>query len=179
MPPSLCTLTLALLASAVTLPAYATPLSFTRIRCLEQRDRRLFEEAVVQSPTVRRLAERIEHSDLVVFVRVAVLGGEMVGTTQMMAAPRGARYLRVTLDGRAAPVDMVARLGHEFQHVAEIADAPDVKDDDGMRALFKRIGWRSGWGDRWETQDAIETGRRVAREVVDRPTHVVDLVQAR
>ena len=85
----------------------------------------------------------------------------------------------VTVDPFRSPTDLVGALGHELQHVSEIADAPDVKDEGGMRELFKRIGWRRGRDDRWETREAIEMGRQAAREAADRPAHITDLVQNR
>jgi hypothetical protein len=84
----------------------------------------------------------------------------------------------VTVDPRAIPVDLISRLGHELRHVVEIVDAPDVRDVDGLRELFKRIGWRSGGSDFWETKDAVAAGRQVVREYWDRPTRMGNLVRA-
>ncbi len=176
----LCTLTLAaIVLAALTIPADAKPLPFTHVRCLEPRSLQLFQDAVAQSSTVRRLASRIERSDLVVFVHLGMLQGEMIGKTNMISSAPGARYVLVTLDPLRSPTDRVGALAHELQHVSEIADAPDVKDERGMRELFKRIGWRNSRDDRWETSEAIETGRQAAREAAERPAHITDLVQNR
>lgn len=158
-----------LLVVLVAVPAAASssPSSdaFPRLRCLDERAKTVLDNSVRRSLTVRELMQRIEHSDLIVFLRVGVLPGEMAGATNLMTATVHTRYVIVTLDPRCPPTDLVARLGHELQHVVEIADEPRVRDVRSLRAHFDRIGWHSGTTDRWETKGALETGRRVAHEV--------------
>lgn len=144
--------------------------AFSRLRPLDDRARALLRDALSASFTVQQLAERVEASDIVAYVRVAILGGELGGATVLQTATRDTRYLVVTIDPRGIPVDLMSRLGHELRHVVEIADAREVRDVEAMRGLFRRIGWRSGGNDRWETREAVTVGQQVSRECWERPT---------
>lgn len=169
-----------LAAAPVTEAASSPTPASGRLRCLDKRAGNVLREALRYSPTVRGLAARIEDSDLIVLLQIVMLPGNMVGATKLMTSVPGARYVSVTLDPRGLPQDMLGRLGHELRHVVEIADAPDVADEAGMQALFKRIGWKAGRANTYETEAAIETGRRVASEAWERPIRLVgDVARAR
>jgi|WetSurMetagenome_2_1015567.scaffolds.fasta_scaffold522801_1 hypothetical protein len=138
-----------------------------RVRWMDARARQLLQEGARRSATVSGMLDRIEGSDLIVYVEVR-MGTDSISTTRLLVAPPGTRFVLVTI--RIGPgFDLIPRLGHELQHVVEIAAARDVRDDEGMRALFKRIGWRSRQPDAWETEAAIDAGRRVDREIRRRP----------
>ena len=64
--------------------------------------------------------------------------------------------------------DQLVVLGHELQHALEFADA-DVRDEEGQRALGRRIGWAHGGGCGYETQDAIDAGSAVRVELRTAP----------
>jgi hypothetical protein len=136
----------------------------SRLRCLDRDAARLLAVAKAWSPSVRLLVERIERSDLLVYVRMDGLtkhGGE----TRFITAAPGARYVMVGINPRADNTVLVSMLGHELQHVAEIADATGVRTVEGMLALFKRIGWPGTSANGFETPAAIEVGQQVALEV--------------
>jgi hypothetical protein len=165
-----------LLVAAV---ASAEPAVGSRIRPLGRGEQRLMRDAVSQSATVRRLAERIEDSDLIVMLRFGLLSLGKAGTTELLSVVPGTRYVLVTLDPRAVDHDRVARLGHELTHVVELADAPGVTNAETMRTLFRRIGWPSSGRDNWETAAALETARRVVEDLEHPPVHIVDMAHAR
>lgn len=152
---------------------------YSRLRCLDEISKGVLKLAAERSATVRRLAERIEESDLVVYIRSAAVEGNLAGTTTLLSTTSRSRFLVVTIDPRCPPLDRLPRLAHELRHAVEMADAREVRDEAGMRALFQRIGWRSGHLDRWETREAVETGRRVANEIWKRPTPEGILAQRR
>lgn len=137
----------------------------SRLRSLGQDAVHLVEEAKAWSPSIRQLIERLERSDLIVYVRLDGNVTKFSGETRFMAAARGARYVMVGINPRADQRELVARLGHELRHVVEIADAPEVRDLDAVLALFRRIGWAGTTANGFETAEAIETGHRVAAEV--------------
>ncbi len=65
--------------------------------------------------------------------------------------------------------ELAPLVGHELQHVAEIADEQGVRDADGLRALLLRIGWRTpGSTDGFETQAAVAAGMLVRAELAHR-----------
>jgi hypothetical protein len=140
------------------------PLASPRLRSLGSEPERLLREAMAGSETVRSLATRIEETDLIVYVRFLMEGPRRAGSTRLMASSGGTRFLLVSINPAAPWRDLIPRLGHELQHVMEIAAAPDVHDEAGFRLLFERIGFRSS-PDSWETHEAIEAGRRVTDEV--------------
>jgi hypothetical protein len=150
-------------------PAAGSSNEFSRVRCLDKRAQGVLDDAARRSVTVRGMLQRIEGSDLVVYLRISMLDNNLAGGTNLMTATAHARYIMVTLDPRCIPTELVPRLGHELQHVVEIASVPSVRDVRGMRALFEKIGWHSGQFDKWETRSAVEVGRRVAREARGEP----------
>jgi hypothetical protein len=60
----------------------------------------------------------------------------------------------------------IALIGHELQHAAEVAAAPDVKDQAGLASLYKRIGEPGGLAHSFDTRAAQNTGQRVRLELV-------------
>ena len=147
-----------------------------RLRFLNLSSTRLTADAIKRSPTIRSLAQRIEASDLLVYVRLQFERQGRSGSTRLIASSAGTRFVLVTVNPMACRDNLIARLGHELQHVIEIAAAPDVQDDGGMRALFGRIGYRSA-PDSWETEAAITTARLVYREMWTRPAEPATLAR--
>lgn len=145
--------------------SWAQPVLGSRLRCLDKDIARVLDRGKAVSPSARALAERIEQSDLIVYLRMDGLLTHRQGETRFITAARGARYVMVGLNPRAEADDLVAMLGHELQHVNEIAQAPGVRDGAAVEALFKRIGWPGLGPDTFETGSALEMGRQVAREV--------------
>jgi hypothetical protein len=177
MLPRLCTLVLAASTAAITsTPAHAAPVHDSHVRCLDNNVRQIFRDSLARSATIGRLVSRIERSDVVVFLVARLPDDGLAGKTQFVSSAPGARYVLVTLDPRAPALELIGRLGHELQHVAEIAEAPAVKGDEDLRALLSRIGWRRS-AESWETQAAIETGRQASREAASRPSHVGDIAR--
>src|SRR5262249_17422989 len=85
-----------------------------------------------------------------------------------ISAAGGRRYLHLAVDPKYAGCRLIALLGHELQHVVEIADEPSVVDERSLAAYYRRIGFsRWGWdAESFESQAAIDVGRRVMREVL-------------
>lgn len=175
-----CTAVLGLVLCTTAIQADA-PLSVdkSRVRCLSGGASRLLDDALRRSPTVQGMVERLADSDLIVYLELGRLEGSRIGRTQLMASSPGTRFVLVTIALVAPLVDLVARLGHELQHVLEIAGSRDVHDEDGMRALFRRIGWVSLRPDGFETDAAIEAGRRVLRDMEHRPRPTPEVASAR
>ena len=63
---------------------------------------------------------------------------------------------------------MVALLGHELQHAAEVADAPDVQTVGQFAALYRRIGVPSGAG-RYDSRGGPVRGPNRAGRVARPP----------
>jgi hypothetical protein len=155
-----------LCGAAVAVAADADMLA-PHLRYLDREARALVAGAAAQSPTVRRLVDGIEHSDVFVYFRMDATLAEGTANTRIMGAAAGARYVMVLVNPAGSRADIEGLLGHELQHVAEIAAAPAVRSASDLKALYERIGWPVSRGAaRFETVAAIQTGRQVRAEIL-------------
>jgi hypothetical protein len=129
--------------------------------------------ALERSATFRSLAERIERSDLIVYLTCSRFDSvTLAGRTLLVSAQPGLRYVRVQVLCELPHSGLVAIVAHELQHVVEIASATDVVDDPSMVRLFSTIGFSRQQVPRpkqFETQAALEIGGRVRREMDQSP----------
>jgi hypothetical protein len=87
------------------------------------------------------------------------------GTTRLAGVFGGWRYLRVVLRSHLSLEQRASVLGHELQHVLEIARSSALTQQD-VRALYDDIGQPvAGAFDAFETTEASEAGVRVMREL--------------
>ena len=137
-------------------------------------DRRLLP--VVQagrdgSPSFRALIERLETTDVVVYVQCARLRSRLDGELTFLAAAGGLRYVLVRI-GWDLPLERkIAVLGHELQHALEVAQNPDIVSAGTMALAYERFGFTRNRGfDRvdFDTAAAIDTGVTSSRELADR-----------
>jgi hypothetical protein len=143
--------------------------------------RQLLQELIDRSPTARSLVERLERSDLIVYLRVQLFTtNELDGRVGLLAAVPQHRYLAIEVAcGRSRLVQMIT-LAHELHHAVEIADAPTIVDARSLSAYYSRIGIRIGDGPRsetFETGAARETAAQARRELLGgtgRTTHERD-----
>ena len=111
------------------------------------------------SPTLRRLIDRLESSDVVVYLMFdRAMAPNTAGHLSLITTVPGRRYLRIAIDRRNAGCQRLAILGHELQHAVEIADAPSVTDQRAVASLYSAIGFRSdnGRDDCFDSRLAIE-----------------------
>jgi len=125
----------------------------------------LFDAAA--SPTMSTLLRRLEASDLIIYVVFTNSPEIPRGRTKLVTATGAARFLRIDINARIRPGDRLPILAHELQHAVELADALNVRDDDGVRRLYTRIGFLCG-PDRYETAAACAVEHEVRCE---RPKH--------
>jgi len=128
-------------------PAPATrALATTRVRSLEPDVVELVDNGQRKSPTLKRLIQAIDQSDLLVYVhrfmRLSVSGGGL----EVMGAANGQRVVFVLINPGLSPAHATAMIAHELQHAMEIATAPDVVDRTSLARHYARIGERSGFG---------------------------------
>ncbi len=125
---------------------------------------RMIGEGVRRSPTFRRLVETVERSDVVVYIEPT------------RDVPRGARaylryagaslvhrFVRVAVQVPCSSETFIALLGHELEHATEVAAEHSVRDDAGLEALYRRIGYQVAAG--WETHAAVAAGETVLDEL--------------
>jgi hypothetical protein len=139
----------------------------THVRCMSRDARGLLNLALSRSPVIRSLVERLERSDVVVYLQLPGDSNPQSTVAQLtfVGFAAGTRYLLVQIDPwRTIPLERLALLGHEFHHALEIAQEPGVRDTMTLRALYRRIGHEYGRG-QFETEPARIAGRRVQAEL--------------
>ena len=125
------------------------------------------------SPTLRRLIDQLESSDVVVYLMFdRSPSSHTAGHVSLITSVAGRRYLRISIDRRNIGCQRIAILGHELQHAVEIADEAWVTDQEGIASLYRGIGFTSGphQVDCFDSRLAIATGRIIQREVLARYT---------
>jgi hypothetical protein len=154
-------------ALAVTL---TTPMpAAAEVRAMSPAMRALVEEGMSRSASFRALIARIEHSDLVVYVREEYASmGSLHGSLTFLSSAGGSRYLLIRLSGRLR-TRRLSTLAHELQHAVEIAERPDIVDEASLVRAYAQFGQpvgsnASGTRCRVDSDAAVAVGKRVWRE---------------
>lgn len=126
---------------------------------------RLLDDAVRASATVARLAAELEAADVVVMLSVTMVPGGIGGDVRFLAATPAIRYLQVRIDNRRPRWEQMSWLAHELQHAAEVGRACAVRSSADLVALMRRLGHATDQGRRFETDAAIDCGKRAEREL--------------
>ena len=147
-----------------------------RLRATDARAAAALRNGLDRSPTLRALVERIDKSDVVVYLAMRPdMAPDQAGGLTLIGNAGGFRYMRVSLNAVLGSDLLIATLGHELQHVVEVIEHPEVIDEASMVALYRRIGQPSrilrGFG--WETVAAQTAGTDVRRELVAKPVTTV------
>lgn len=142
----------------------APPALDANVRPASREARALIDTAVARSPTVVRLIHALAETDVIAYVQLTLSPHvDTARTAFTTATPRG-RFLRIVINARTPPWEQVQLLGHELQHVFEIAAAREVTSDAGMRQLYGRIGRPGRKPDQFETVEAQRVQAIVRRE---------------
>ena len=136
-----------------------------RLRGASPGESRMIENTLQRSPTARALADRIEASDLIVYVQLTIDLPAGRAATRLVAATDSYRYLRVVIGAMTHPADRGALLAHELQHALEIGSAREVRDVSTLRRLYERIGEDRHARFAFETAAARDVAQRVQREM--------------
>jgi hypothetical protein len=109
---SIWTLALLWFALAVAPAAAERPARERHLRLTEPELADLIEDGVRASPTLHRLVDRVEASDVIVHVVFdRSWSPNAAGHISLLAAVPGARYLRISIDRRIAGTQRLALLG--------------------------------------------------------------------
>jgi hypothetical protein len=157
-----------LISSSAVAATFADPSPHARIRPQDARLFELLRDGMARSATFRALVNRIESSNLIVYVSLSpVMKASLAGKLTWMTSAGGFRYVRATINTEQTADQMIATLAHELQHAVEVLDDDNVTDQRSLVELYKRIGRpsHSGITAGWETVAAQEAGFRVRREL--------------
>ena len=154
---------LPLLAVLVMVQGPARETSAPHVRGVNDYSQWLVDAALERSPTVVDLDRRLERTDVTVYVRTDMVDSRFESHTRLIGAGQR-RYVMISLSKSMPPARKIELLGHELQHVAEIATDPRARDADSLRALFARIGEEHA-RNHFETAQARQAAESVRVEV--------------
>jgi hypothetical protein len=137
-----------------------------RVRSVDSQINALMLEGLKRSVTFADLVAAVSASDVIVYIqRVDRLAPTIAGQLMIVPVPNAQRYLRIQIISHLSPDETIALIGHELRHALEVAAAPDVRDQNGLMALYQRIGEPGGGLHSFDTRAAQNTGRRVRMEL--------------
>jgi hypothetical protein len=118
------------------------------------------------SPTFRRLVERIDSSDGVVYVSdAACLDGQracFIGVS--MGGSRRNLWVHVDVHRHDDNLDVIRSIAHELRHTLEVLEVPSITSTAAMLLFYQGLGYRGG-ARSYETQAAVDAGEVVRDEV--------------
>ncbi|HKB09065.1 MAG TPA: hypothetical protein VKD69_00375 [Vicinamibacterales bacterium] len=150
--------------------------AISNVRGIDDASAALIRDLIARSATGRDLVNRIDRSDLVVYVRrrqfpTATLNGR-IGFVQ---SDGSRRLAAIEIAAPRNYVEEIAALGHELQHAVEIASDPTVCSSASLAAFYARIGDLTNQStpseESYETHAAAEIGTRVRQEVLQTTAH--------
>jgi hypothetical protein len=144
-----------------------TPPSVRHVRSSDVRIRALLAQGVGRSATFRHLLDKLDASDVIVYVVPKRTRPELSGYLPHRVTVAGPfRYLQVMVDLLGAEDRVLSVIAHELQHAVEVAEAPEVRDDTSVTRLFARahINFHCG-EDCFETEAAIDVQYNVIGEL--------------
>jgi len=141
--------------------------SSDRLRPQGERVRSWLRQGRLRSPTMRRLADRIETSDVIVYLDFSRrLAPNVSACLTWMAETSTRRIVRATFRNDLGINEAIALIAHELQHVVEVIEHPEVRSNQTLLELYTRIGHPTGTnGLHWDTADAIAVGTLARLEV--------------
>jgi hypothetical protein len=143
---------------------------YQRLRTIDARLRQMIDDGMLTSGSFRALVERLEQSDVVVYVQCeGVTQTRVAGRLTFVSTAGGLRYVLVRLARLNSRPQQIAILAHELQHAIEIADSPSIVDGESLAREYYRFGHVnrvSQNGVTFDTIAAVEMGERVLGEII-------------
>lgn len=116
------------------------------------------------SPSFKALVDAIESSNVIVYLeRHSRFGGLEAGRLNLVGEAYGHRFLMISLNASLGDRELLLYAAHELHHAREIAERPDVVDQESLREFYCRIGHLGQYG--FETEAAQRLARQVASEL--------------
>jgi hypothetical protein len=161
-----------LLACGVAVPGFARAPEppFRSVRAIDGLMLRRLHDGFRRSSTFRQVVLALERSNVIVYVTPGACEvGRVAGCLLRFVQVSGnVRYLRVVVSGRLSDDRAISVVGHELQHVREVADVGTVIDRASMLALFRRTGLRecrNVLSECYETKAAIDVEDAILKEL--------------
>ena len=169
-------LTVALLAAFNASAIAGPPDGGQKLRPQDDRIALAIKEGSARSTTFKALVDRIEASDVIVYVAInPQIKSTLSGALTWMTRAGDFRYVRASLAPDLPFDQMIASVAHELHHAVEVIEDPTVVDEKSLVELYRRIGLpsRAAGPSGWETLAAQRTGSQVRRELIAVPTTII------
>jgi hypothetical protein len=137
------------------------------VRAVDAQMLRTIKDGMRRSATFAELVLALNRSDVIVYIETRrALPTTIAGRMLLAAGPRSQRYLRIQVNGQPRSNELIALVGHELRHALEVAESPDVRDEQTLIALYERIGHNGSRHHQYDTLAAQDAGRQVRMELV-------------
>jgi hypothetical protein len=134
------------------------------VRVANARIRQLISEGRRRSPTFKGVFDKVERSDLIVYIEMTSSAPPDVDAwLQYEGKSRVNRFLRVFVRVPTSAEAIIVLVAHELQHAGEVANAPEVRDQHSLEALYQRVGDWAGEG--WDSAAARQVSADVRQEL--------------
>lgn len=142
----------------------------TRVRTADVRISMLFKSGLDRSNLLREIVDKIDAGNTIVYVALdpTMKKKGLAGRLTFSGAAGDYRYMRALINPDMPANQIIASIAHELHHVLEVMANPDVRSEDDLRELYKRIGResRASSASGWETEAAQQVGYDVRRELL-------------
>ena len=140
-----------------------------RVRTLDARIASLFRSGVERSTLLREIVDKIDAGNIVVYVGLdpTMKKKGLAGRLTFSGSAGNYRYMRALINPDLPSEQIIASIAHELHHVLEVIASPEVRSENDLRDLYRRIGRenRAMTGSGWETEAAQQVGLDVRREL--------------
>jgi hypothetical protein len=151
---------------------------YARIRPMQDVGARLMADGMAHSPTFRWLVDRLERSNVIVYIDVRPdMPAHLGGSLRFLARSASDHFVKIQLNRVFQGRTLVALLAHELQHAVEVAESGQVDSADDLRRLYRRVGVLTGV-DRYDTVAAQRAGYVVRDELSRRDQTELRLARA-
>lgn len=124
----------------------------------------LIADAEVLSPTFRKLVLDIETTNGIVYVEAGQCGfGVQACLMHSVVVAGPHRLLRIVVNTRRDRAGLIGAIGHELQHAWEMLSVPGLTTSHAM--FYRALGTAQSATTRFETDEAVKVGLRIADEV--------------
>lgn len=149
-------------------PTPAGDIRSARVRAADTRTATLLTLGLERSATIRTLVNNIERHDVIVYLEMQPqLRKRLAGTLTWITATKDHRYVRVSINPELSTDAAIATLGHELQHVFEVASAPAIVCERTLTKFYQeQRGSNQVHPTGWDTEAARVAGEDVRRDLV-------------
>lgn len=139
-------------------------MTVVRIKTEDPEIARAIAQAIEWSDTFRRLVETIERTDGMVWIVRGRCHAMSACLLIYLEVSGPNRMLRIHVDPRVAGERLMESLGHELRHAIEVLET-SARTSARMYHFFDRQAGGYRIGGRFETDEAVQAGFAVGREV--------------